>query len=80
MVKADVKRDYYADLDLPSTADPEEIKKQFRLLGKRTVKHGMRAERMDSQTQRSSFIPIATRAMKSTSSQSFKPSKPHMKS
>ena len=34
MVKADVKRDYYADLELPSTADTEEIKKQFRLLGK----------------------------------------------
>ncbi|KAL6246923.1 hypothetical protein RBB50_006230 [Rhinocladiella similis] len=34
MVKADVKRDYYADLDLPSTADSEEIKKQFRYLAK----------------------------------------------
>ncbi|EXJ82791.1 hypothetical protein A1O3_06606 [Capronia epimyces CBS 606.96] len=34
MVKADVKRDYYADLDLPPTADGEEIKKQFRLLAK----------------------------------------------
>ncbi|KAK5447854.1 hypothetical protein LTS15_009353 [Exophiala xenobiotica] len=34
MVKADVKRDYYADLDLPSTADGEEIKKQFRYLAK----------------------------------------------
>ena len=34
MVKADVKRDYYADLELPPTADAEEIKKQFRALGK----------------------------------------------
>jgi hypothetical protein len=34
MVKADIKKDYYADLELPSTADTEEIKKQFRLLGK----------------------------------------------
>ncbi|KIX03398.1 uncharacterized protein Z518_06950 [Rhinocladiella mackenziei CBS 650.93] len=34
MVKADVKRDYYADLDLPPTADAEEIKKQFRQLAK----------------------------------------------
>jgi curved DNA-binding protein CbpA len=33
MVKADVKNDYYADLDLPPTADAEEIKKQFRTLG-----------------------------------------------
>ncbi|KAJ4522075.1 hypothetical protein HRR83_003960 [Exophiala dermatitidis] len=34
MVKADVKRDYYADLDLPPTADAEDIKRQFRLLAK----------------------------------------------
>ncbi|KIW66169.1 hypothetical protein PV04_08370 [Phialophora macrospora] len=34
MVKVDIKRDYYADLELPSTADTEEIKKQFRLLAK----------------------------------------------
>jgi curved DNA-binding protein CbpA len=33
MVKADVKRDYYADLELPANADTEEIKRQFRLLG-----------------------------------------------
>ncbi|KAK5084818.1 hypothetical protein LTR05_005897 [Lithohypha guttulata] len=34
MVKADYKRDYYADLDLPSTADSEVIKKRFRELAK----------------------------------------------
>ncbi|KEF60805.1 uncharacterized protein A1O9_02367 [Exophiala aquamarina CBS 119918] len=34
MVKADVKRDYYADLELPPTADSEDIKRQFRLLAK----------------------------------------------
>jgi curved DNA-binding protein CbpA len=33
MVRADVKYDYYADLDLPPTADAEDIKKQFRTLG-----------------------------------------------
>jgi hypothetical protein len=33
MVKADPKRNYYADLELPSTADAEDVKKQFRLLG-----------------------------------------------
>lgn len=33
MVKADAKRDYYADLELPPTAEHEDIKKQFRLLG-----------------------------------------------
>lgn len=33
MVKADFSRDYYGDLDLPSTADMETIKKQYRRLG-----------------------------------------------
>jgi hypothetical protein len=33
MVKADPKQDYYGDLGLPASADQEEIKKQFRLLG-----------------------------------------------
>lgn len=34
MVKADPKQDYYGDLGLPVTADHEDVKKQFRLLGK----------------------------------------------
>lgn len=34
MVKADVRRDYYADLGLTPSADAEDIKKQFRKLGK----------------------------------------------
>ncbi len=33
MVKADVTRDYYADLDVPSNASEEEIKRAFRNLG-----------------------------------------------
>ena len=33
MVKADVKRDYYADLSLSPNAETEAIKKQFRKLG-----------------------------------------------
>ncbi|KAL3427474.1 DnaJ domain-containing protein [Phlyctema vagabunda] len=32
MVKADLSRDYYADLELPPTADANEIKKQFKKL------------------------------------------------
>ncbi|KAL8399627.1 hypothetical protein RB594_000141 [Gaeumannomyces avenae] len=32
MVKADYNRDYYADLDLPQTADVNDVKKQFRKL------------------------------------------------
>jgi DnaJ-class molecular chaperone len=33
MVKADAKRNYYADLEIGQNADTEEIKKQFRKLG-----------------------------------------------
>ena len=33
MVKADVHRDYYADLELPPAASADEIKKQFKKLG-----------------------------------------------
>lgn len=33
MVKADLTRDYYGDLELQPTADPTEIKKQFKKLG-----------------------------------------------
>jgi len=33
MVKADVRRDYYADLGLGPSAESEDIKKQFRKLG-----------------------------------------------
>lgn len=34
MVKVDFKRDYYADLGLPPGADIDEVKKQFRKLGR----------------------------------------------
>lgn len=33
MVKADYKRDYYAELDLPNHADCDIIKKRYRELG-----------------------------------------------
>ncbi len=33
MVKPDAKHDYYADLELPPTADAEDVKRQFRQLG-----------------------------------------------
>ncbi len=35
MVKADPKRNYYADLDLQPGADTEDIRKQFLKLGER---------------------------------------------
>jgi DnaJ-class molecular chaperone len=34
MVKADLTRDYYADLELAPSADVAEIKKQFKKLGR----------------------------------------------
>lgn len=34
MVKLDYERDYYADLDLPHTADAADVKKQFKKLGR----------------------------------------------
>lgn len=39
MVKADVRRDYYADLGVSPGAESEEIKKQFRKLGADTLLH-----------------------------------------
>lgn len=36
MVKADMSRDYYGDLELPASASEAEIKKQFKKLGKHT--------------------------------------------
>jgi len=39
MVKADVRRDYYADLGLQSSAETEEIKKQFRKLGMSKIRN-----------------------------------------
>ena len=33
MVKAEVRRDYYADLELPPAATADEIRKQFKKLG-----------------------------------------------
>ena len=33
MVKADLSRDYYGDLELPANADANDIKKQFKKLG-----------------------------------------------
>jgi hypothetical protein len=33
MVKPDISRDYYQDLELKPGADPSEVKKQFKKLG-----------------------------------------------
>jgi hypothetical protein len=74
MVKADAKRNYYADLELSANAGEEEIKKQFRLLGDETTRH------TGTQTdikQPNYTIPIAIEGTKSSSSTNSKPfSKP----
>ena len=40
MVKADARRDYYADLELPPAATAEEIRKQFHKLGETDGRYG----------------------------------------
>lgn len=44
MVKADVRRDYYADLGLQPSAETEDIKKQFRKLGMPRIQNDVRRE------------------------------------
>ena len=72
MVKADPKRDYYKDLELPQSADTEEIKKQFRLLG---TFQSLDCQIHADPEQPSSIIPIETEAMRSSSWTSSRPSK-----
>lgn len=80
MVKADYKRDYYADLELPSTADPEAIKKKFRELGMHNMMN-VPSERVAANGgQQNNTIPIATPAEKSMWSPNSKRFKPLMKS
>lgn len=77
MVKADIKRDYYADLELPSTADVDEIKKQFRLLGR--VACFLLDVGVTYRAQRNSITPIAIPAMKSKLYPSSRQCRPPMR-
>ena len=63
-------RDYYADLELPPTADIQEIKRQFRKLGKATCLAGN--ELTLTNTKLSDITPIETLAKSRKSMPSFK--------
>lgn len=62
MVKADLARDYYGDLEIAPTADLAEIKKQFKKLGMVTTKPGvgLRIAQLTSASQLSHTTPIET--------------------
>jgi hypothetical protein len=71
MVKADAKRNYYADLELSTNAGEEEIKKQFRLLGNANLT----SQTIQTNTLQPSYIiPTAIEVTKSSSLTNFKPS------
>ena len=77
MGKADADRDYYADLELEPTADPNEIRKQFHKLGMiLALKQTNTFMLTKSSSQLSSTIPTGTRAKRwnvMPSSKSYNP-------
>lgn len=83
MVKTDYSRDYYADLGLSSDADLNEIKKQFRKLGRSKhalARTGDPARPSDflanlAPDQPSNTTPTATPAVRPRRTQSSKPSR-----
>lgn len=77
MVKADLARDYYGDLELPPSVDAHEIKKQYKKLGMVSadpaavfIAELIRSARVQ---QRSNTTPIEILDMKSNSTPSSKP-------
>ena len=80
MGKADADRDYYGDLELEATADPNDIKRQFHKLGMILL-----VDRRDAFTltvtafQLSSTIPIEIRAKRWNTMPNFKPYNPPMR-
>jgi hypothetical protein len=77
MVKPDAKHDYYADLELPITADADDVKKQFRQLGEQRRNNCI--ENAD-QSQLSSIILIEILAERSRWLRNFRQFKQHMRS
>ncbi len=81
MAKAEFSRDFYADLELPPTADVNDVKKQFRKLGKAVLRCVLLLVKgADGRSKRSSITPIATRDGRRKSTPSFRRSNPPMKS
>lgn len=75
MVKADLARDYYGDLELPPSVDAHEIKKQYKKLGMASAHPAVLfvAGLMLDVQQRSNTTPIEILDMKANSTPSSKP-------
>jgi hypothetical protein len=72
MVKPDFSRDYYADLELPTTADADAVKKQFRKLGRKTTLRLLERALWLIMSQHSSTIQIAIPVASLKSTPSFR--------
>lgn len=77
MVRADLKRDYYADLELPVNATDDEVRKQFRLLG---MEYWMLMKEGADPVQRNCTTQIETRATRWSLFRNFKLYKQRMRS
>lgn len=81
MVKADIKRNYYADLDLPTDATLDDIKRQYRKLGDYAPKpYYSSGNSLTPYAQLSYIIQIAILAKKLSASLASKLYKPPMRS
>lgn len=82
MGKADAERDYYGDLELEPTADPNEIKRHFKKLGMlQALKNNNKPPYVDNILFKlSNIIPTGTLAMRWNATPSFKSYNPPMKS
>jgi hypothetical protein len=78
MVKADPKRNYYADLEIPNNASTDEIKKAFRKLGRYPMEEALSVILTDPQQE--IIILIGILEKKLNMYPSFKQYKLHMKS
>jgi hypothetical protein len=78
MVKADLTRDYYGDLELPQNADINDIKRQFKKLGMISSLSYL-PDKTNSVSQLCCTIQIAILGVKTKSLPDFNESSLHMK-